>query len=219
MKRVCHFILGVYSKVGDIRFFKTNSARPICSKSHSAVIAEGLKSYNGGTTKHQHLRPHSRILFLHSFGARPVGGLNPVLADAWTRNHELRPVEICLRTRKRPCTSVSVTPSDVESAALAHGLKRSSSLAYSRTKLLLSFGDAGGLEENVTEATLHEAFVPFGDVKDINIPLDQVLNVPLGFWQGSVNLSRRWGFTSCQCCSLSAVVSTLISSAPFFFVL
>jgi len=33
---------------------------------------------------------------------------------------------------------------------------------------------AGGLEESVNESILHEAFVPFGDIKDINTPLDQV---------------------------------------------
>ena len=30
----------------------------------------------------------------------------------------------------------------------------------------------GGLEENVNEAILHSAFIPFGDIKDVNIPLD-----------------------------------------------
>lgn len=30
----------------------------------------------------------------------------------------------------------------------------------------------GGLEENVNEAILHSAFIPFGEIKDVNIPLD-----------------------------------------------
>jgi peptidyl-prolyl isomerase E (cyclophilin E) len=30
----------------------------------------------------------------------------------------------------------------------------------------------GGLEETVNEASLHAAFIPFGDIKDVNIPLD-----------------------------------------------
>ena len=30
----------------------------------------------------------------------------------------------------------------------------------------------GGLEENVNEAILHSAFIPFGDITDVNIPLD-----------------------------------------------
>eukprot|EP01018_Ginkgo_biloba_P035171 Gb_35150 [translate_table: standard] len=31
----------------------------------------------------------------------------------------------------------------------------------------------GGLEENVNQAVLHAAFIPFGDIKDVTIPLDQ----------------------------------------------
>ena len=30
----------------------------------------------------------------------------------------------------------------------------------------------GGLEENVNEAILNSAFIPFGEIKDVNIPLD-----------------------------------------------
>ena len=30
----------------------------------------------------------------------------------------------------------------------------------------------GGLEESVNEASLHAAFIPFGDIKDVSIPLD-----------------------------------------------
>ena len=30
----------------------------------------------------------------------------------------------------------------------------------------------GGLEESINEATLHSAFIAFGDIKDVNIPLD-----------------------------------------------
>lgn len=32
---------------------------------------------------------------------------------------------------------------------------------------------AGGLAEEVNEAILHSAFVPFGDIKDVKTPLDQ----------------------------------------------
>ncbi|GBG78925.1 hypothetical protein CBR_g28640 [Chara braunii] len=39
----------------------------------------------------------------------------------------------------------------------------------------------GGLEENVNEAILHSAFIPFGDVKDVNIPLDQSTQKHRGF--------------------------------------
>ncbi|CAI5474761.1 unnamed protein product [Closterium sp. Yama58-4] len=39
----------------------------------------------------------------------------------------------------------------------------------------------GGLEENVTESILHAAFIPFGDIKDINIPIDQTTQKHRGF--------------------------------------
>lgn len=39
----------------------------------------------------------------------------------------------------------------------------------------------GGLEENVDEGILHAAFVPFGDVKDVNTPLDQATQKHRGF--------------------------------------
>ena len=31
----------------------------------------------------------------------------------------------------------------------------------------------GGLEENVDEAIVHSAFIPFGDIVDVNIPIEQ----------------------------------------------
>lgn len=39
----------------------------------------------------------------------------------------------------------------------------------------------GGLEESVNEATLHSAFIPFGDIKDVNIPLDNTTGKHRGF--------------------------------------
>ena len=39
----------------------------------------------------------------------------------------------------------------------------------------------GGLEETVNEAVLHAAFLPFGDVKDVNIPLDHTAGTHRGF--------------------------------------
>ncbi|KAL2622339.1 hypothetical protein R1flu_002544 [Riccia fluitans] len=39
----------------------------------------------------------------------------------------------------------------------------------------------GGLEENVTEGVLHAAFIPFGDVKDVSMPLDQATQKHRGF--------------------------------------
>jgi hypothetical protein len=40
---------------------------------------------------------------------------------------------------------------------------------------------AGGLDETVNEAVLHAAFIPFGDIKDVNIPLDQTTQKNRGF--------------------------------------
>lgn len=39
----------------------------------------------------------------------------------------------------------------------------------------------GGLEENVNEAILHSAFIAFGDIKDVNIPLDNTTGKHRGF--------------------------------------
>ena len=39
----------------------------------------------------------------------------------------------------------------------------------------------GGLEESVNEAILHAAFIPFGEVKDVNIPLDHTAGTHRGF--------------------------------------
>ncbi|GAQ89119.1 ATPase E1 [Klebsormidium nitens] len=39
----------------------------------------------------------------------------------------------------------------------------------------------GGLDEAVTEGILHAAFIPFGDIKDINTPLDQATQKHRGF--------------------------------------
>jgi hypothetical protein len=39
----------------------------------------------------------------------------------------------------------------------------------------------GGLEETVNEALLHAAFLPFGEIKDVNIPLDHASGKNRGF--------------------------------------
>ena len=39
----------------------------------------------------------------------------------------------------------------------------------------------GGLEENINEAILHSAFIPFGEIKDVNIPLDNTTGKHRGF--------------------------------------
>ena len=39
----------------------------------------------------------------------------------------------------------------------------------------------GGLEESVNEAILHSAFIPFGEIKDVSIPLDHASGKHRGF--------------------------------------
>ena len=39
----------------------------------------------------------------------------------------------------------------------------------------------GGLEDNVTEAILHAAFIPFGDLKDVSVPMDHATGKHRGF--------------------------------------
>ena len=39
----------------------------------------------------------------------------------------------------------------------------------------------GGLDETVNESVIHAAFLPFGDIKDVNLPLDQSTQQNRGF--------------------------------------
>lgn len=39
----------------------------------------------------------------------------------------------------------------------------------------------GGLEESVNEATLHAAFLPFGEIKEVNMPIDHATGTHRGF--------------------------------------
>ena len=39
----------------------------------------------------------------------------------------------------------------------------------------------GGLDELVTEAVLHAAFLPFGEIKDVSVPLDHGTQKNKGF--------------------------------------
>lgn len=48
---------------------------------------------------------------------------------------------------------------------------------------------AGGLDEAVTEAVLHAAFLPFGDIKDVSLPLDHGTQKNRGF--GFVTFMER----------------------------
>jgi RNA recognition motif-containing protein len=47
----------------------------------------------------------------------------------------------------------------------------------------------GGLEENVNDTILHSAFLPFGDIKDVSIPLDHATGKHRGF--GFVEFEAR----------------------------
>ena len=40
---------------------------------------------------------------------------------------------------------------------------------------------AGGLDELVTEAVLHAAFLPFGEIKDVSLPVDHGTQKNRGF--------------------------------------
>lgn len=47
----------------------------------------------------------------------------------------------------------------------------------------------GGLDENVNEATLRAAFLPFGDVKDVSVPIDHATGKHRGF--GFIQFEER----------------------------
>ena len=64
----------------------------------------------------------------------------------------------------------------------------------------------GGLEENVNEAILHSAFIPFGDIKDVNIPLDNTTGQHRGFgfveYENAEVSTAVWAAHLCLCCSM-----------------
>lgn len=50
----------------------------------------------------------------------------------------------------------------------------------------------GGLEESVNESTLHAAFIPFGDIKDVNIPIDHASGKHrCAFYSATVSAGRQ----------------------------
>lgn len=59
--------------------------------------------------------------------------------------------------------------------------KTQSKLTLNGPRSLHPEPNAGGLDEQVTDSVLHAAFVPFGDLKDVNIPLDQTTQKNKGF--------------------------------------
>ena len=69
----------------------------------------------------------------------------------------------------------------------------------------------GGLEENVNEAILHSAFIPFGDIKDVNIPLDHATGKHRGF--GFVEFESK---EVRQLCSLLLVHCIQFHSASLY---
>ena len=53
--------------------------------------------------------------------------------------------------------------------------------ARPRRSSALSAARAGGLDELVTEAVLHAAFLPFGEIKDVSLPVDHGTQKNRGF--------------------------------------
>lgn len=80
------------------------------------------------------------------------------------------------RTRRPRCMSVRV-PAKLSDSRRSSRTRRASHLQLP----LSSPRRAGGLDEQVTDAVLHAAFVPFGEVKEVNIPLEQTTQKNRGF--------------------------------------
>lgn len=75
---------------------------------------------------------------------------------------------------------------------------------------------AGGLEESVSEAVLHAAFLPFGDIKDVSLPLDHGTQKNRGF--GFVTyIERRAAALPCSGFRGSCSGELLASSAHAHF--
>ena len=81
------------------------------------------------------------------------------------------------RTRRPRCMSVRVPAKLSDSLSDSSRTRRASHLQLP----LSSPRRAGGLDEQVTDAVLHAAFVPFGEVKEVNIPLEQTTQKNRGF--------------------------------------
>ena len=121
--------------------------------------------------------------FVREGAARPrrgwFGGHSPRVA--------LRRAREAWRTRRRRSTSVRRVlrnylrsrPFDLPRARRDPFANADSRVASTPSPSPYSL--AGGLDEQVTEAVLHAAFLPFGDLKDVNIPLDQQTQKNRGF--------------------------------------
>jgi peptidyl-prolyl isomerase E (cyclophilin E) len=68
----------------------------------------------------------------------------------------------------------------------------------------------GGLEESVNEAILHSAFIPFGEIKDVNIPLDNTTGKHRGF--GFVEFEAKGSSLRSLCNRLSCSLTTSLKA-------
>ena len=71
----------------------------------------------------------------------------------------------------------------------------------------------GGLEENVNEATLHSAFIPFGDIKDVNIPMDNTTGKHRGFGFVEYESAEVGSYTFSFCLITPSALSQMIWKA------
>ena len=69
-------------------------------------------------------------------------------------------------------------------------LPSSEATFHSALFCLLFITSAGGLDENVNESVIHAAMLPFGDIKDVNIPLEQSTQKNRGF--GFVTFTEKY---------------------------
>ncbi len=69
----------------------------------------------------------------------------------------------------------------------------------------------GGLDEGVTEALVHAAFVPFGNVKEVNLPMDPESSEP---WRASRLCSGTAARASIARGGARARAGSAIAAAP-----
>ena len=95
------------------------------------------------------------------------------------RGKHVQPEDDALRRYVESCESTMARfprPSCARRVSIASAFSHVASTPFPSPHFL-----AGGLDEQVTEAVLHAAFLPFGDLKDVNIPLDQQTQKNRGF--------------------------------------
>ena len=87
-------------------------------------------------------------------------------------------------TQRRRCMWVSVAAACFSSMFRLIGSRSAGEVAScscERSAFPSSFTLAGGLDEQVTEAVVRAAFIPFGEIKDVNMPLDHETQKNRGF--------------------------------------